>query len=650
MHPTDPYVEVLMSIRKTVATLPLEASPAVSWGAGAAVALLCAGALIGPVALGGTGPWARLGLEVCMAGAAMLWAASAQSPTRVMALALAATGAAILQIAPLPDRLLVSLAPISAGAWKVAHEGLFGAHGSISVDPGATAAAGRRLLLGLATIAVVADLGRQAIYRRWLARAVAAAGVVILALGLLFPVSSQDRVVLGFVDLKGPIDYWLTPLRPRVQTAGFGYPAIVTVADQTFTIDEGGIGDGFGSYIVSNHFVGGLCLALPMALAAWLTWSGRRMPMTAAYGGFVAAILAALWVSGGMASSRAGAVALGFAGLALLALTLRTGRARRIGIAAVAMYAVGILCLLAVLWGWVPGIVDMAPAALKEKTLAILRDPRVDAAKVAMRVFFAAPLLGTGLSTFGDIYPRFAPGKQIMYFAHNDYAQLLAETGLVGAGFALAFGWMLLQRLRGFLAKPAGPDWLLGAGAWAGVAGIAAHSAFDWNLHVPANAFLAAILGGLAAASGASVPASTKQASPPRRGALHSGTMVLFITACGASLLLLGRDASSERSEAGLRRAITAARIAAKDPGRPSAAPRVADAVAAGERAAWLDPANAHLAASIAQGSLLLSAEPQPIEQSDVFRRAAEQWADKARLHCATCRGLPSRALQPTVK
>ena len=67
-----------------------------------------------------------------------------------------------------------------------------------------------------------------------------------------------------------------------------------------------------------------------------------------------------------------------------------------------------------------------------------MADSRAVAAHAALRMFAASPLLGIGLSCFGVFVPRFVPGDLLLYYAHNDYAQLLAETGL--AGLAAAAG------------------------------------------------------------------------------------------------------------------------------------------------------------------------------------------------------------------
>jgi hypothetical protein len=94
---------------------------------------------------------------------------------------------AVVQLLPFPDSVLGSLAPIAAPAWKLAHQGIPDVSGSISVYPEATAAGLRHLLLGLALIVMVADLSRDARLRQWLLWALAAVGLLIWMLGLIFP-------------------------------------------------------------------------------------------------------------------------------------------------------------------------------------------------------------------------------------------------------------------------------------------------------------------------------------------------------------------------------------------------------------------------------------------------------------------------------
>jgi len=85
--------------------------------------------------------------------------------------------------------------------------------------------------------------------------------------------------------------------------------------------------------------------------------------------------------------------------------------------------------------------------------------------------------------------------------AHNDYLQLLVETGL--AGFAIA-GWFLVLAFRQVSGKI--KNWTetasgaLTVAALLGCVGILVHSFLDFNLQIPANAALFYVLCAIAAA------------------------------------------------------------------------------------------------------------------------------------------------------
>jgi O-antigen ligase len=120
----------------------------------------------------------------------------------------------------------------------------------------------------------------------------------------------------------------------------------------------------------------------------------------------------------------------------------------------------------------------------------------------AWQIFVHNPWIGTGLGTFETVYPRYASsydGLRIDH-AHNDYFELLANTGLIGGVFGLVFVaflfWHGYANLR--TAENRGGRAFY-AGALAACAGILLHSFVDFNLHLPSNALLFLILAGLAA-------------------------------------------------------------------------------------------------------------------------------------------------------
>ena len=75
--------------------------------------------------------------------------------------------------------------------------------------------------------------------------------------------------------------------------------------------------------------------------------------------------------------------------------------------------------------------------------------------QTTLKMFLAHPLLGTGLGTWHAIYPAYRPdadNSTYGYYAHNDYLQILQETGLIGAAiFTAVLGYIAYLGVRIFL-------------------------------------------------------------------------------------------------------------------------------------------------------------------------------------------------------
>ncbi|MCC6212142.1 MAG: O-antigen ligase family protein [Burkholderiales bacterium] len=124
-------------------------------------------------------------------------------------------------------------------------------------------------------------------------------------------------------------------------------------------------------------------------------------------------------------------------------------------------------------------------------------EERVEPGLDALRILADYPLFGTGAGTFYAAYPAYRRPEINAQFdhAHNDFLQFLAETGLVGAGLmtlfvltALACALLAQARRRDPLARG------VAFGVTMGVIAIGIHSTVDFNLQIPANAFLFTIL------------------------------------------------------------------------------------------------------------------------------------------------------------
>ncbi len=126
------------------------------------------------------------------------------------------------------------------------------------------------------------------------------------------------------------------------------------------------------------------------------------------------------------------------------------------------------------------------------------------------------PWLGVGPGGFETAYTQFQTVHLdfTVDHAHNDYLELAAELGLPGA--ALLFGMILAvaaRTLRGFWAHHDSSDRALSLGVFAGIVALLLHSLADFNLYIPANGLVFAVLLGLGASLAAPLPAG---ASSPR--------------------------------------------------------------------------------------------------------------------------------------
>jgi O-antigen ligase len=110
---------------------------------------------------------------------------------------------------------------------------------------------------------------------------------------------------------------------------------------------------------------------------------------------------------------------------------------------------------------------------------------------------------GAGWGTYGSVYPRFQPVAVdgSVEYAHEDYAQLLFEGGIFAVVLVTAFIWLGVRRLTVLLRTAAGPrlltpDQMAGTFCGIGLLGFLVHSLVEFNMHIPANAIVAALLAG----------------------------------------------------------------------------------------------------------------------------------------------------------
>jgi len=248
----------------------------------------------------------------------------------------------------------------------------------------------------------------------------------------------------------------------------------------------------FGPYANRNHFAGFAELVLPMALVPFLLGRVRRERL------FIVGVLAIIPLSALMLSaSRGGIISLG-AELAFLALVvmLKKTSGRHLFLGAAVLLA----AFLIVSW---LGVSQILARFQGLQTLEVTQSKRASMRHGAWRIFVDHPVVGTGLGTLQQVYPPYETlydGK-IVNHAHNDYLEVLAETGALG-GLCCAWfvGTLFIGALR-FLQS--GNDSFantLRICGWTACWGMLVHSLVDFNLHIPANLLIFLIMSLLATA------------------------------------------------------------------------------------------------------------------------------------------------------
>jgi len=140
--------------------------------------------------------------------------------------------------------------------------------------------------------------------------------------------------------------------------------------------------------------------------------------------------------------------------------------------------------------------VDKTMQRIEQTTAGDVRE-RVDPAIYAVKIVDDYPWFGTGGGTFYNAYPQYRGADILPYYdhVHNDYMQLATETGL--PGFALLGAIVLLSFFAAVLAQSRRRDPLargVAFGVVMGITALAIHSTVDFNLQIPANAFIFTVL------------------------------------------------------------------------------------------------------------------------------------------------------------
>ncbi len=154
------------------------------------------------------------------------------------------------------------------------------------------------------------------------------------------------------------------------------------------------------------------------------------------------------------------------------------------------LFLIGFLCVMVLVFGQRIGIektIGRFGALSKE---VIFEQGRMLYNRSVVPIIKEYPVFGTGLGTFEYVYPRYQPAQEQRYLKelHNDWLQLMVETGIVG--FLIVFVGFLAIMKRFITVWWKRHDTFavgIGIGCIGAIFASAIHSLFDFSLHIPAN-------------------------------------------------------------------------------------------------------------------------------------------------------------------
>jgi len=248
----------------------------------------------------------------------------------------------------------------------------------------------------------------------------------------------------------------------------------------------------FGPYVNRNHFAAFAELVIPVALVPLVLGKVRRERR------FAVAVLALLPIVALFLSASRGGIVSFVAEIGVLALLLALRRAG--GRHVLAGGVVLLLAFLLVSWLGVRQILERFSSM---QSLEVSVGKRAAMRHDSWRIFRDHPWTGTGLGTLPIVFPAYETlydGK-IVNHAHNDYLEMLADTGLVGALCCAWFlGVLFFYSLRQLLVVDKSFAAALHLSGLVACCGFLVHSLVDFNLHMPGNALLFFLVAHLATA------------------------------------------------------------------------------------------------------------------------------------------------------
>lgn len=291
-----------------------------------------------------------------------------------------------------------------------------------------------------------------------------------------------------------------------VITAIFGILRQAMQHEQGFLLPALHVDGGFAQFINRNHFAFLVEAALGLLVGVAFFREGRHERLLV----YLSAILL-LWVALVMSRSRGGLLAVTVQVICAASLFIHSryrrstqgkgspGRRRAIVATVVTIIAMVAITISGVVWlggDQLTTGVETASIEMGHANLAHEGTRRSDFWRATWQMARAHPLAGAGLGGYWAEIPLYhdASGLQTPQQAHNDYLELLASGGVIGAAIFIWFGVLLIKAGRRVARNYSDFQRAAAYGAVLGIVGIGVHSLVEFGLHITINAMVFMLL------------------------------------------------------------------------------------------------------------------------------------------------------------
>ncbi|MDP3029163.1 MAG: O-antigen ligase family protein [Deltaproteobacteria bacterium] len=379
----------------------------------------------------------------------------------------------LFQMLPLPDFLLQIISPAALETYRKFGDYAAGAFHPVSINPYATRQELFKLLSYAAVFFVIADHYRTRAQVNALVKTILYMGCFLVVFAVIQKMTWNGRV------------FWIYPVDEALSTG--------------MRI--------WGPYINYNHFAGYMGMAIPLGMGLLLYTAPRvtalpGVPLRKRIARFLASdklapftllflIVLIMAASLLMSLSRGGILGFVFSSLFFAWITHSRRSLRRK------------TALIAVLAAVIFAAVVLAAWERLEQRFADLEQDHLSRLHVwedSLGIVRDYPVLGTGLGTFESAYMRYQTKMPRLLFdhAHNDYLEIVTDTGVIGFLFAMGMAlFFFLSLFKRWKKKHSMFGKCIGAGGLSACIAISVHSFTDFNLHIPANALLLTVIAGI---------------------------------------------------------------------------------------------------------------------------------------------------------